>query len=78
MMEGHEKLVAYHNRVGISMGSIPHRSPTGGPNFLKNGRAVFGRPVKDPRTEAQERGESLLETIGQWKVENGLLKRASS
>jgi transposase len=46
--------------------------------FLSNGQTVFERPVKDARTEAQEKEERLLKTIGQLKVENDFLKKASS
>ena len=46
--------------------------------FLKNGEGVFDRPVKDAKTEAQEKEEQLLRTIGQLKVENDFLKKASS
>ena len=45
--------------------------------FLKNGEGVFDRPVKDAKTEAQEKEEQLLRTIGQLKVENDFLKKAS-
>ncbi|MDF0718375.1 transposase [Muricauda sp. 334s03] len=46
--------------------------------FLKNGQAVFDRPVKDAKTEAQEKEEHLLKTIGQQKVELDFLKKALS
>lgn len=45
--------------------------------FLKNGRAVFDKPVKDAKTESEEKEEQLLRTIGQLKVENDFLKKAS-
>jgi len=45
--------------------------------FLKNGEGVFDRPVKDAKTEAQEKAEQLLRTIGQLKVENDFLKKDS-
>ncbi len=46
--------------------------------FVKNGRSVFDRPVKDAKTEAQEKEERMLKTIGQQKMEIDFLKRASS
>ena len=33
--------------------------------FLKNGQAVFDRPVKDSKTEAQELEDRYLKVIGQ-------------
>ena len=45
--------------------------------FLKNGQAVFERPVKDAKSEAEQKEEQLLRTIGQLKVENDFLKKAS-
>ena len=45
--------------------------------FLKNGQAVFDRPVQDAKSEAEEKEEQLLRTIGQLKVENDFLKKAS-
>ena len=46
--------------------------------FLKNGEGVFDTRAKDPKTEAEEMEERLLKTIGQLKVENDFLKKASS
>lgn len=46
--------------------------------FLKNGEGVFDTKAKDTKTEAQEKEERLLKTIGQLKVENDFLKKASS
>lgn len=46
--------------------------------FLKNGQGVFDTKAKDAKTEAQEKEERLLKTIGQLKVENDFLKKASS
>ena len=45
--------------------------------FLKNGEEIFSKNVKDTKTEAQEKEEQLLKTIGQLKVENDFLKKAS-
>lgn len=45
--------------------------------FLKNGQAVFDRPVKDSRTEAQELEDRYLKVIGQQKMEIDFLKKAS-
>lgn len=47
-------------------------------HFLKNGEAVFASKAKDPKTEAEEKEERLLRTIGQQKVELDFLKRALS
>jgi len=46
--------------------------------FLKNGEGVFEKPAKDAKTEAQEREERMLKTIGQQKMEIDFLKKASS
>tara|TARA_R110002020_G_scaffold114593_4_gene263687 strand:- start:83661 stop:83936 length:276 start_codon:yes stop_codon:yes gene_type:complete len=46
--------------------------------FLKNGEGVFDNKSKDPKTESEEMEERLLKTIGQLKVENDFLKKASS
>ena len=45
--------------------------------FLKNGQAVFDRPVKDSKTEAQELEDRYLKVIGRQKMEIDLLKKAS-
>ena len=45
--------------------------------FLKNGQAVFDRPVKDTKTEAQELEDRYLKVIGQQKMEIDFLKKAS-
>ena len=45
--------------------------------FLNNGQAVFDRPVKDAKSEEEKKEEQLLHTIGQLKVENNFLKKAS-
>jgi len=46
--------------------------------FLKNGEAVFDKKAKDAKTEAEEKEERLLKTIGQQKVELDFLKGALS
>lgn len=46
--------------------------------FLKNGEEVFSKKSKSAKTEAEEKEERLLKTIGQLKVENDYLKTASS
>ncbi|MDT7828075.1 transposase [Pricia sp. S334] len=46
--------------------------------FLKNGEEVFSKKAKSAKTEAEEKEERLLKTIGQLKVENDFLKTASS
>lgn len=46
--------------------------------FLKNGQGVFDRPVKDAKSESEEKEAQLLKTIGQLKVENDFLKKALS
>ena len=45
--------------------------------FLKNWEEVFSKKAKDAKTEAEEKEERLLKTIGQLKVENDFLKKAS-
>lgn len=46
--------------------------------FLRHGQAVFDRPVKDSKTEAQEKEDHYLKTIGQQKMEIDFLKKALS
>ena len=43
--------------------------------FLKNDQAVFERPVKDAKSEAKEKEERMLKTIGQQKMEIDFLKK---
>ena len=45
--------------------------------FVKNGQTVFDRPLKDAKTESQEREERYLKMIGQQKMEIDFLKKAS-
>ena len=47
-------------------------------HFLKNGEEVFSKKAKSAKTEAEEKEERLLKTIGRLKVENDFLKTASS
>lgn len=46
--------------------------------FLKNGTSVFEKPVKDAKTEAQEKEEEFYKIIGQQKLEIDFLKKALS
>jgi transposase len=46
--------------------------------FLKNGQAVFDRPVKDSKTELEEKEDRYLKMIGQQKMEIDFLKKALS
>jgi len=46
--------------------------------FLQNANAVFEQPVKDAKTEAEEREEHYLKVIGQQKIELDFLKKALS
>ncbi|HZH73850.1 MAG TPA: transposase [Mariniphaga sp.] len=46
--------------------------------FLQNAGMVFERPVKDAKTEAQEKEEHYLKVIGQQKIEIDFLKKALS
>ena len=46
--------------------------------FLKIREGVFATKAKDAKSEAEEREERLLRTIGQLKLENDFLKKASS
>lgn len=46
--------------------------------FLQNANAVFEQPVKDAKTEAEEREEHYLKVIGQQKIEIDFLKKALS
>jgi len=46
--------------------------------FLKNASAVFDKPLKDAKSEAQEKEEHYLKMIGQQKVEIDFLKKALS
>ena len=47
-------------------------------HFLNNGEEVFSKKAKDAKTQAEEREEGLLKTIGQQKVELDFLKKALS
>ncbi len=46
--------------------------------FLKNGQEVFSKKAKDAKSEAEEREERFLKTIGQQKMEIDFLKKALS
>jgi transposase len=46
--------------------------------FLQNANTVFDKPVKDAKTEAQEKEEEYLKLIGRQKVEIDFLKKALS
>ena len=46
--------------------------------FLKNGEEVFSKKPKDAKTEAQQKEERMLKTIGQQKMEIDFLKKALS
>lgn len=46
--------------------------------FLQNANTVFDQPVKDAKTEAQEKEEHYLKVIGQQKMEIDFLKKALS
>jgi transposase len=46
--------------------------------FLQNANSVFEQPVKDAKTEAQEKEEHYLKVIGQQKIEIDFLKKALS
>ena len=46
--------------------------------FLKNSASVFDKPVKDAKSEAQEKEDHYLKVIGQQKMEIDFLKRALS
>lgn len=46
--------------------------------FLKNANTVFDKPVKDAKSEAQEKEDHYLKVIGQQKVEIDFLKKALS
>ncbi len=46
--------------------------------FLSNASTVFDKPVKDAKTEAEEREEHFLKVIGQQKMEIDFLKKALS
>lgn len=46
--------------------------------FLKSASSVFDNPVKEAKTEAEQKEERYLKTIGQQKVEIDFLKKALS
>ena len=46
--------------------------------FLENAKTVFEQPVKDAKTQAQEKEEHYLKVIGQQKIEIDFLKKALS
>jgi len=45
--------------------------------FIKNGQSVFDRPVKEVKTESQEKEDRYLKMIGQQKMEIDFLKKTS-
>lgn len=47
-------------------------------HFLQNANAVFEQPLKDSKTEAEEKEEHYLKVIGQQKIEIDFLKKALS
>lgn len=46
--------------------------------FLQNAEGVFTKVSKSKKSEAEEKEERLLKTIGTLKVENDFLKKALS
>lgn len=46
--------------------------------FLKNATQVFDKPVKDAKSEAEEKEDRYLKMIGQQKMEIDFLKKALS
>lgn len=46
--------------------------------FLQNAEGVFTKASKSKKSEAEEKEERLLKTIGTLKVENDFLKKALS
>jgi len=46
--------------------------------FLKNAPQVFHKPVKDAKSEAEEKEDRYLKMIGQQKMEIDFLKKALS
>ena len=64
------------------LGQKHHLHPTQISNwkshFLSNANSVFDKPVKDAKTEAQEKEEHFLKVIGQQKMEIDVLKKALS
>lgn len=46
--------------------------------FLQHAGSVFEQPVKDAKTEAEEKEDHYLKVIGQQKVEIDFLKKALS
>lgn len=47
-------------------------------DFLDGASSVFSSPIKNKKSESEEKEERLLKTIGQLKVENDFLKKALS
>lgn len=47
-------------------------------DFLDGAESVFSSPLKDKKSESEEKEERLLKTIGQQKVEIDFLKKALS
>ena len=47
-------------------------------DFLDGAESVFSSPLKDKKSESEEKEDRLLKTIGQLKVENDFLKKALS
>lgn len=64
--------------LGRKHGLHPTQISTWKARFLSNASSVFDKPIKDAKTEAQEREEHFLKVIGQQKVEIDFLKKALS
>lgn len=64
--------------LGRKYGIHPSQITAWKSQFLQNANAVFDKPVKDAKTEAQEKEEHYLKVIGQQKIEIDFLKKALS
>lgn len=64
--------------LGRKHGLHPTQISTWKAQFLSNASSVFDKPVKDAKTEAEEREEHFLKVIGQQKLEIDFLKKALS